>query len=63
VSARELERRLHELLQWRHEERIAELETALERARKRLQEKEREVCWWRNTAKLVTRHKDDSRLR
>uniref|UniRef100_A0A0E0CSH8 Protein POLAR LOCALIZATION DURING ASYMMETRIC DIVISION AND REDISTRIBUTION n=1 Tax=Oryza meridionalis TaxID=40149 RepID=A0A0E0CSH8_9ORYZ len=63
VSARELERRLHELLQSRHEERIAELETALERARKRLQEKEREVCWWRNTAKLVTRHKDDSRLR
>uniref|UniRef100_A0A0E0K699 Uncharacterized protein n=1 Tax=Oryza punctata TaxID=4537 RepID=A0A0E0K699_ORYPU len=63
VSARELERRLHELLQSQHEERIAELETALERAKKKLQEKEREVCWWRNTAKLVTRHKDDSRLR
>uniref|UniRef100_J3LHZ4 Uncharacterized protein n=1 Tax=Oryza brachyantha TaxID=4533 RepID=J3LHZ4_ORYBR len=63
VSARELERRLHELLQSQHEERIAELETALERAKKKLQEKEREVFWWRNTAKLVTRHKDDSRLR
>ncbi|KAF0931089.1 hypothetical protein E2562_002453 [Oryza meyeriana var. granulata] len=62
VSARELERRLHELLQSQHEERIAELETALERAKKKLQEKEREVFWWRNTAKLVTRHKDDSRL-
>ncbi|KAL5213320.1 hypothetical protein ABZP36_024167 [Zizania latifolia] len=63
VPARELERRLHELLQSQHEERIAELETALERAQRKLQEKEREVCWWRNTAKLVTRHKDDSRLR
>ncbi|KAG8072737.1 hypothetical protein GUJ93_ZPchr0006g45895 [Zizania palustris] len=63
VPARELERRLHELLQSQHEERIAELETALERAQRKLQEKEREVYWWRNTAKLVTRHKDDSRLR
>uniref|UniRef100_A0A0D9VM49 Uncharacterized protein n=1 Tax=Leersia perrieri TaxID=77586 RepID=A0A0D9VM49_9ORYZ len=63
VSARELERRLHELLQWQQESRIAELETELERAKRKLHEKEREVCWWRNTAKLVTRHKDDSRLR
>uniref|UniRef100_A0ACD5YXS5 Uncharacterized protein n=1 Tax=Avena sativa TaxID=4498 RepID=A0ACD5YXS5_AVESA len=63
VPARVLERRLHELLQSRHEERIAELETELERAQRKLQEKEREVSRWRDTAKLASRHKDESRLR
>ncbi|TVU27918.1 hypothetical protein EJB05_19420, partial [Eragrostis curvula] len=63
VSARELERRLHELLQSRHETRIAELEAALERARRKLKEKEREACRWRDTAKLAARFTDDSRLR
>lgn len=63
VPARELERRLHELLQSRHEERIAELESELERARRKLREKEREVSRWRDTAKLVSRREDESRLR
>ncbi|CAM0943477.1 unnamed protein product [Alopecurus aequalis] len=63
VPARVLERRLHELLQARHEERIAELETELECAQRKLREKEREVSRWRDTAKLASRHKDDSRLR
>ncbi|PUZ78034.1 hypothetical protein GQ55_1G421100 [Panicum hallii var. hallii] len=63
VSARELERRLHELLQSRHEARIAELESALERARRKLRETEREACRWRDTAKLATRFTDESRLR
>ncbi|KAM0861505.1 hypothetical protein ACQ4PT_045850 [Festuca glaucescens] len=63
VPARVLERRLHELLQSRHEERIAELETELERAQRKLREKEREVSRWRETAKLASRHKDESRLR
>ena len=63
VPARVLERRLHELLQSRHEERIAELETELERAQRKLRDKEREVSRWRDTAKLVSRHKDESRLR
>lgn len=63
VSARELERRLHELLQSRHEARIAELESALERARRKLKEKEREASRWRDTAKLAARFTDDSRLR
>jgi hypothetical protein len=63
VPARVLERRLHELRQSRHEERIAELETELERAQRKLREKEREVSRWRDTAKLVSRHKDESLLR
>ncbi|KAM3244618.1 hypothetical protein ACQJBY_056118 [Aegilops geniculata] len=63
VPTRVLERRLHELLQSRHEERIAELETELERAQRKLREKEREVSRWRDTAKLVSRHKDESWLR
>ncbi|XP_044954353.1 protein POLAR LOCALIZATION DURING ASYMMETRIC DIVISION AND REDISTRIBUTION-like [Hordeum vulgare subsp. vulgare] len=63
VPARVLERRLHELLQSRHEERIAELETELQRAQRKLREKEREVSRWRDTAKLVSRHKDESLLR
>ncbi|CAN6245781.1 unnamed protein product [Urochloa humidicola] len=63
VSARELERRLHELLQSRHEARIAELESALEHARRKLRETEREASRWRDTAKLATRFTDESRLR
>ncbi|KAL6635277.1 hypothetical protein ACP70R_027948 [Stipagrostis hirtigluma subsp. patula] len=63
VSARELERRLHELLQSRHEARIAELESALERARRKLRDAERVACRWRDTAKLATRFTDESRLR
>ncbi|TKW42029.1 hypothetical protein SEVIR_1G357100v4 [Setaria viridis] len=63
VSARELERRLHALLQSRHEARIAELESALERARRKLRETEREASRWRDTAKLATRFTDESRLR
>uniref|UniRef100_N1QS99 Uncharacterized protein n=1 Tax=Aegilops tauschii TaxID=37682 RepID=N1QS99_AEGTA len=63
VPARVLERRLHELLQSQHEQRIAELETELQRAQRKLRDKEREVSRWRDTAKLVSRHKDESRLR
>jgi hypothetical protein len=63
VSARELERRLHELLQSRHEAQIAELESELERARRKLRDTEREASRWRDTAKLATRFTDESRLR
>ncbi|XP_048538168.1 uncharacterized protein LOC125516958 [Triticum urartu] len=63
VPARVLERRLHELLQSRHEERIAELETELQRAQRKLRDKEREVSRWRDTAKLVSSRKDESLLR
>ncbi|XP_062227526.1 protein POLAR LOCALIZATION DURING ASYMMETRIC DIVISION AND REDISTRIBUTION-like [Phragmites australis] len=61
VSARALERRLHELLQKRQQERIVELESALDSAQRRLHEKEREVVWWRDAAKLVSHRRDESR--
>ncbi|XP_018678999.2 protein POLAR LOCALIZATION DURING ASYMMETRIC DIVISION AND REDISTRIBUTION-like [Musa acuminata AAA Group] len=60
VSARELERRLHELLETRQRERIAELESALVCAERQLREKESEVCWWRDTARLVSQHKNEA---
>jgi hypothetical protein len=63
VSARALERRLHELLQKRQQERIVELESALDAATRRLHEKEREVVWWRDAAKLVSHRRDDSSRR
>ncbi|CAD5184287.1 unnamed protein product [Musa acuminata subsp. malaccensis] len=59
VSAQELERRLHELLETRQQERIAELESALECAERKLHEKEREICWWRDTTSLVSQHKNE----
>ena len=61
VSARALERRLHELLQKRQQDRIVELESALDAAQRRLHEKEREVVWWRDAAKLVSHRRDESR--
>ncbi|KAF8776014.1 hypothetical protein HU200_003977 [Digitaria exilis] len=63
VSARALERRLHELLQKRQQERIVELESALDTAQRRLHEKEREVVWWRDAAKLVTHRRDEQQSR
>ncbi|KAF0902842.1 hypothetical protein E2562_019152 [Oryza meyeriana var. granulata] len=49
------ERRLHELLHQRNQERIEELELALKRAEKKLVEKEMEVSMWKDTAKLALR--------
>ncbi|KAJ3699038.1 hypothetical protein LUZ61_002743 [Rhynchospora tenuis] len=63
VCPRELERRLNEVLHSRQRERIEELEYALECAKSRLHEREREICWWQDTARLVTQHKDDSHFR
>ncbi|XP_009769422.1 protein POLAR LOCALIZATION DURING ASYMMETRIC DIVISION AND REDISTRIBUTION [Nicotiana tabacum] len=54
VPAEELNRKLHELLQTRQEERIKELESALESAMQKLEEKEKEICWWRDTAKVIS---------
>ncbi|XP_059288122.1 protein POLAR LOCALIZATION DURING ASYMMETRIC DIVISION AND REDISTRIBUTION-like isoform X2 [Lycium ferocissimum] len=56
VPAEELNRRLHELLQTRQEERIKELESALESTMQKLAEKEKEICWWRDTAKVFSQH-------
>ncbi|KAJ8450442.1 hypothetical protein Cgig2_002127 [Carnegiea gigantea] len=55
VPPLELERRLHELLEARQEERIKELENHLECMKKRFQEKEVEVTWWKDTARLISK--------
>ncbi|XP_010265602.1 PREDICTED: protein POLAR LOCALIZATION DURING ASYMMETRIC DIVISION AND REDISTRIBUTION [Nelumbo nucifera] len=56
VSPKELERRLHELLEERQQQRIAELEFALECAKHRLHEKEMEVSWWKDTTQYISQH-------
>jgi hypothetical protein len=63
VNPRELERRLNDVLQSRQRERIEELEYALECAKSKLYEREKEICWWQDTARLVTQHRDDSHFR
>ncbi|KAF4348960.1 hypothetical protein F8388_019135 [Cannabis sativa] len=52
----ELERKLYQLLELRQEERIKELEEALECANHKLKEKELEVSWWKDTAHLISQH-------
>ena len=54
VPPNELERRLHELIESRQEERIKELEAALDCANQMLHEKEREVVWWKDAAQHIT---------
>ncbi|PIN04852.1 hypothetical protein CDL12_22616 [Handroanthus impetiginosus] len=56
VPPRELERKLHELLEQRQQERINELESALEYTIEKLEEKGREISWWTNTARLISEH-------
>lgn len=56
VPPLELERKLHELLESRQQERIQELEEALECAKLKLREKELEVSWWKDTARLMSQH-------
>ncbi|KNA12374.1 hypothetical protein SOVF_126510 [Spinacia oleracea] len=56
----ELERRLHEVLEARQEQRIKELEANLERMKKRLEKKEVEVTWWKDTAKLISKQVPES---
>ncbi|KAF8035692.1 hypothetical protein BT93_C1656 [Corymbia citriodora subsp. variegata] len=56
VPPMELERRLHELLETRLQERIKELEASLGRLEQKLSEKEREISWWKDTARLLSQH-------
>ncbi|KAL0736147.1 hypothetical protein Bca4012_012357 [Brassica carinata] len=56
VCPYELERRLHELMETRQEEKINELESALEDAKQRLHVKEAEASWWKDTAYIVSEH-------
>lgn len=60
VSSLELERRLHELLHMKQQERIEELEYALECAKRNLVEKEIEICQLRDHASLASPHKDEN---
>lgn len=52
VAPHELERRLHELLEARQQERIDELEAELEHTKLVLREKEIEASWWKDTVRL-----------
>ncbi|CAI9755608.1 unnamed protein product [Fraxinus pennsylvanica] len=54
VHPSELAYRLHELLEERQQERIKELESALECAMHKLHEKERELSWWKDTATFLS---------
>ncbi|CAH8281675.1 unnamed protein product [Eruca vesicaria subsp. sativa] len=56
VCPYELERRLHELIERRQEEKINELQIALEDVKQRLHVKEAEVSWWKDTAHIVSEH-------
>lgn len=53
VSPVELERRLHELLAMRQEEKIKALESALDSAIQKLRENQKELSWWKGIARLV----------
>uniref|UniRef100_A0A0A0L4A3 Protein POLAR LOCALIZATION DURING ASYMMETRIC DIVISION AND REDISTRIBUTION n=1 Tax=Cucumis sativus TaxID=3659 RepID=A0A0A0L4A3_CUCSA len=60
----ELERKLHELLEARQQEQIKELKEALECAKQEIIDKESEVSWWKETAKVISKHiPSHSRLR
>lgn len=59
VSSLELERRLHELLHIKQQERIEELEYALECTKKKVVEKEIEICQLRGSASLASPQKDE----
>ena len=60
VPPHELERRLHELLESRQQEHIRELEAKLQCLEHKLREKEMEVSWWKDTARLISRHLPES---
>lgn len=57
VSPYELEKRLHELLEARQQERIEELESALDCTERLLREKEMEICWWKDSVEFLLQHK------
>ena len=59
VCAHVLERKLHELLEMRQQEKIEELESALECAEKRLREKEIELELWKETHWIALHNKEE----
>lgn len=58
VSAIELERKLHELLHARQQERIAELESTLKCVERKLVEKEIEARRWKDAARVASQNRD-----
>ncbi|CAH8360720.1 unnamed protein product [Eruca vesicaria subsp. sativa] len=60
VCPYELEKKLHELLETRQQDELAKLETALSRVERRLQEKETEVSWWKDAARLLAQRVPES---
>ncbi|XP_058067646.1 protein POLAR LOCALIZATION DURING ASYMMETRIC DIVISION AND REDISTRIBUTION-like isoform X2 [Magnolia sinica] len=60
VSPNELEKRLHEVLETRQQERIEELESALEYAERKLREKEMEIRWWKDNVHFLLQEKTGS---
>lgn len=49
VDPYELERRLHELIEARQDERIRELESILEQTKQKLQHHKTDTCWLEDT--------------
>lgn len=62
VSPVELERRLHELLEARLQERITELESALEYTTQKLNKKAVEVSWWEDSESSTPHVPETSRF-
>lgn len=60
VCPYELEKKLHELLEARQQDELLKLETALSRVERRLQEKETEVSWWKDAARLLAKRVPES---
>ncbi|CAH2077334.1 unnamed protein product [Thlaspi arvense] len=60
VCPYELEKKLHELLETRQQEELLKLEAALSRVERRLQEKETEVSWWKDAARLLAQRVPES---
>ncbi|KAF8058155.1 hypothetical protein N665_1250s0018 [Sinapis alba] len=60
VCPYELEKKLHEVLETRQQEELLKLETALSRVERRLQEKETEVSWWKDAARLLAQRVPES---
>lgn len=61
VSPIELERRLHELLQKRQEDRIAELEADLKITEDELVDKEKELSWWKERVCQLLQGNDEAK--
>lgn len=58
VSACVLERKLHELVETRQQEKIAELESELECTKQKLREKEMELQWWKEAQCFASLNQD-----